>query len=343
MIGVGDRLADLDLGDAGERHDLSGGGLLDVGPLQPLERLETGHLVGLDRAVQLEEGDRAADPDRAAGDPADRHPPDVVVVVEIRDLELQRRPGVARRARDRREDGVEQGTDVLVGPFQLAPGVPQLARSVQVREVELLVGGPEVEHQLEHLVQHRVRAGVRPVHLVDHDDRTQAELQRLLEHEAGLRQRPLRRVDQEQDAVHHPEDPLDLASEVGVPRRVDDVDLDALVADRGVLRQDGDAALALQIVAVHDPLHEPLVRAEGAGLLQQPIHERRLAMVDVRDDRDVPDVAPADGMALHAASSDQRIDRASVAAAASDADCKRVDDPGVHCRDRNYSGIATRS
>jgi len=33
-----------------------------------------------------------------------------------------------------------------------------------------------------------------------------------------------------------------------------------------------------------------LVGAEGAGLLEQAVHERRLAVVHVRDDGDVPDV-----------------------------------------------------
>jgi hypothetical protein len=33
-----------------------------------------------------------------------------------------------------------------------------------------------------------------------------------------------------------------------------------------------------------------LVGAEGAGLFQETIHERGLAMVNVRDDRDVSDV-----------------------------------------------------
>jgi len=33
-----------------------------------------------------------------------------------------------------------------------------------------------------------------------------------------------------------------------------------------------------------------LVGAEGAGLLEQAVHERRLAVVNVRDDGDVPDM-----------------------------------------------------
>ena len=55
----------------------------------------------------------------------------------------------------------------------------------------------------------------------------------------------------------------------------------------GVLGQDGDAALALQLIAVHRPIGRPLVRAKDAGLLKHGIDERRLAVINVRDDRDV--------------------------------------------------------
>ncbi len=46
-------------------------------------------------------------------------------------------------------------------------------------------------------------------------------------------------------------------------------------------------ALAFDVVAVHRAFGDGLVVAEGAGLLQKLVHERGLAMVDVRDDGDV--------------------------------------------------------
>src|ERR1051325_5439334 len=67
-------------------------------------------------------------------------------------------------------------------------------------------------------------------------------------------------------------------------RRVDEV------ADGGVLRQDGDAALFLQVVGVHDALVHLLVGAYGAGLLEERVDERGRAVVDVGDDGDVADV-----------------------------------------------------
>ena len=69
-----------------------------------------------------------------------------------------------------------------------------------------------------------------------------------------------------------------------------------------VLGQDGDAALALDVVAVHHALGDFFVLAEGAALAQQLVHQRGLAMVDVGDDGDVADLLGHDrvsGSALH--------------------------------------------
>ena len=57
--------------------------------------------------------------------------------------------------------------------------------------------------------------------------------------------------------------------------------------DRGRLGENGDAALVFEIVGIHGALGDALVVAEGAGLLEQLVDERGLAMVDVRDDRDI--------------------------------------------------------
>jgi hypothetical protein len=87
--------------------------------------------------------------------------------------------------------------------------------------------------------------------------------------------------------IHHRQDALDLAAEIGVAGRVDDVDAGVLPVDRGRLGEDGDAALLFEVVGVHHALGDALVLAERAGLLEQLVDQRGLAMVDVRDDRDV--------------------------------------------------------
>ena len=148
----------------------------------------------------------------------------------------------------------------------------------------------QVQEELLDLVDHLRRAGVRPVDLVDHEDDGEPSLQRLPQHEPGLGERTLAGVDQQQHAVHHRQGSLDLAAEVRVPGRVDDVDLDPAVVHGGVLRQDRDALLTFEVHRVHDALRDVLVLAERAGLPQHRVDQGRLAVVDVSDDRDVAQV-----------------------------------------------------
>ena len=61
----------------------------------------------------------------------------------------------------------------------------------------------------------------------------------------------------------------------------------SLIVDGGVLGQNRDAALALELVAVHRALGDALVGAERAALVQQRVDQRGLAVVDVGDDGDV--------------------------------------------------------
>ena len=114
--------------------------------------------------------------------------------------------------------------------------------------------------------------------------------QRLHQHVAGLRQRAFAGVHQQHDAVDNLERALDFAAEIAVAGRVDDVDLDVVIADAGGLGENGDAALALQIVRVHHALGDCFVVAENAALPEHGVDQRGLAVIDVRDDGDIANV-----------------------------------------------------
>jgi len=68
-----------------------------------------------------------------------------------------------------------------------------------------------------------------------------------------------------------------------VTRRIDDVDPHTLVGDGGVLGQDGDPALPLKRVGVHDQLTNLLVGAEDLALFQQSVDQSGFAMINVCD------------------------------------------------------------
>ncbi len=151
----------------------------------------------------------------------------------------------------------------------------------------MVVGRVERGEQVEHFVDDFARPRVVLVDLVDADDRPEPDLQSLADHELGLRHRALGGVDQHDRAVDHREDALDLAAEVGVAGRVDDVDAMLLPHHRGRFGQNGDAALFFEVVGIHHALGDALVLSEGAGLLEKTVDEGGFAVVDVGDDGDV--------------------------------------------------------
>ena len=72
--------------------------------------------------------------------------------------------------------------------------------------------------------------------------------------------------------------------------RINDVDPGAFPFNRRTLGKDGDPALAFDVVAVHRPFGDGFVVAVDAGLLEQFVNKCCLAVVNVRDDRDIADI-----------------------------------------------------
>jgi hypothetical protein len=160
-------------------------------------------------------------------------------------------------------------------------------------EIELFVIGIEAHEQVEHFVQHFLRAAVGTVDLVDDDDRLEAQRQRLAGDELGLRHRPFGAVDQQDHPVDHAENAFHLGAEVGVAGGVDDVDAGGIAAafrrpfDAGALGENGDPAFLFEIARIHRAFFHPLVVAESAGLAEKLVHQRGFAVVNVGDDRDI--------------------------------------------------------
>jgi hypothetical protein len=73
------------------------------------------------------------------------------------------------------------------------------------------------------------------VELVDDDDDGSLRFSAFLQDEPCLWHRPFRGIDEKETPSAHFEDPLHLASEIGMPRGVDDIDEKVLVRKRAVL------------------------------------------------------------------------------------------------------------
>ena len=220
--------------------------------------------------------------DAADGDPAHE-----VVVVDGADQHLEGLVHICLRGGDILQNGLKQGLEVRARHVGGVGGGAVAAGAEQHGGIQLFRGGIQVHQQLQHLIPHLVDPLVGPVDLVDHHNDPVAQLQGLGEHEAGLGHGALGGVHQQDDAVDHLQDALHLAAEVGVARGIHAVDLGVLRPDGGVLCQDGDAPLPLQVAGVHDPVHHLLILPVDAALLQHLVHQRGFAVVDVGDDGDI--------------------------------------------------------
>ena len=163
----------------------------------------------------------------------------------------------------------------------------RLRVGVQHRKIELVFRRVQIDEEVVNLIQHRRRPRVRSIDFIQHDNRRQLRRQRLLQHVTRLRQRPFARVHQQQHSVHHAQRAFHFSAEIAVPRRVHDIDFRVVIRHCGVFRQNRDSALALQVVRVHHAFHQMSVRAENSALPQHGVHQRRLAVVHVRDNGDV--------------------------------------------------------
>ena len=211
--------------EPGQGDDLARPGLVGRDAVERLGDVELRRPRGLDRAVGAAPRDRRALAEDSVADPQQREPADVRACVEVRDERLERVPGVVARRRDRLEERVEQRLQVGRQLVRGEPGTPGAGVCVDDRELDLRLVGVEVEKELVDLVDDLFRPRVRPVDLVDDEHDRELLVERLAEHEPRLGKRPLRGVDEQEDAVDHRQRTLDLAAEIGVPGRVDDVDL----------------------------------------------------------------------------------------------------------------------
>jgi hypothetical protein len=142
-----------------------------------------------------------------------------------------------------------------------------------------------------------LRLRAREVDLVEHRDDLQFGLEREVEVGERLGLDALRGVDQQDRSLARLEAAAHLVREVDVAGGVDevqDVRRTGVVTGGLVERQsyglalDGDAALALDVHAV-EVLRTHVTPVDDAGVLEHPVGEGGLAVVDVRDDAEVAD------------------------------------------------------
>ena len=162
------------------------------------------------------------------------------------------------------------------------------ARTENNGAVELFLGRVKVEQKLQNLVHNLVVACVGAVGFVHNDNNLVTKLQRFLKNEARLRHRTLEAVHEQQNAVYHLQNTLNLSRKIRVSGSIDNINFHAVVHTGRVLRENCNSALALKVVVVHNAVVHNLIVAKRAALLQHLVYERCFSVVNMRDYRDIP-------------------------------------------------------
>ena len=235
-------------------------------------------------------------------DPAQREASEIRRGVQIGDVCLQCRSRDVAGRRDVPQDGGKQRGEIgTVGHLAIGRGGQRratgLGRGIDHWEVESIcvVVVQQVQEEFIGFLHYLGDAGIVTIDLVHHQNDRQLLCQGLAEHEASLGKRALRGVHKQQYPVDHLQAALNLATEVRVTGRVNDVDGDSRTIRQpvpygGVLGEDGDAFFPLQVHRVQHPFLDSLTGTKRPGLPEHRVDQRRLAVVDVRDDRYVPQI-----------------------------------------------------
>ena len=280
-----DRISDMQIRDTGNRYDGTDGSGLYIHLIQAVKLIELAdfYFIFFGRIVVVYDNHILVDGDSTAVDLSDTDPADILIVVDRADQHLRRAVLITFRSRDVVQNCLKERNHVLWLIIQVAGRVAALCGSKDERAVELLVGGVQIDEQLQYLVDDLIRTCLRTVDFIDTYDDRQIQLQRLAQHKFGLRHSALKCVDHKDYAIYHFQDTFYLAAEICVARCVDDVDFCILIKYCCIFGKNRDTSFALQIIRIHDALRDLLIGTENAALLQQLIDQRRLAVVDMRD------------------------------------------------------------
>ncbi len=241
-------------------------------------RREEADVVDLGLGAGLHRLDRLALREYAVDDADVRDHAAVLIELGVEDQRPRRRVGVSIGRRHARDQLVEHVGHALT---RLGADPPDAVRGLA--------------EQLRDLLGHPLGLRAGQVDLVQARDQLEPGLDSQVRVGDRLRLDPLRGVHDQQRALARGQAAGHLVGEVDVTGRVDQVQLIRLPVVRGLvehshrLRLDRDPALALEVHRVEQlRAHRP--RIDRVRELEDPVGQRRLAMVDVGDDREVADV-----------------------------------------------------
>ena len=273
----GDRVADAGVADlldrGGEKAELPGSQHIRVQHFRgehpdPVDRVDGAGLHHLDPVALAQHAVDDADQNDDA---------EIGVIPAVDQHRLQGRVALARRGRQALHDRLQH----ILDPE------PRLRRDQH--------GAGRVDpDDILDLLGHPLRLGGGQVDLVEDRHDLVIRVDRLIDIRQRLRLDPLRGIDDQQRAFDRAHRARDLVGEVHMAGGVDQVQrvflpVLGLVDQPDGLRLDRDPALALDVHTVKQLLLH-LTLGHRAGVLDQPVGQRRFPVVDMRDDGEIADV-----------------------------------------------------
>ena len=286
-VQVGDSVTDLEAVDSNHRANVSATDLLDIGLAKTVEDHQLLDFMLLNNIIPLAKAHLLPGVEDSPRDLTDGDPADIRGIFKGSDLHLD---GSLNHlgSRNHLKDSVQQRSDVRGWSSPVLRHPALLGASEYGLEIELLVIGVQGAHQVEDLLLHLVRTAVRLVHLIDHHYRLLAKLESFVKHETGLGHATFERVHKKQHTVGHIQHPFNLTTEIAMAWSVYNVDFNAFICDGHILGENGYTSFPLDVIVVEDELSEVLRLTHQVCLVDHPVHERRLAVVDMRDERYIP-------------------------------------------------------
>ena len=226
----------------------------------------------------------------APGNTADGHFAQVIICFQRGHHDLQTAVGIHVGAGAVLQDCIKEGSQVLAFIVHMELGNAVSGRAVNEREIELFIIRFQFDKQVQDFAFHIGNALVRTVDFIDDDDWFQLMFQCLAENVLRLGHWAFMGIYQQENAIYHVEDTFYFAAEICMPWGINDIDFHAVVHDRGIFCQNGNASFPFNRVGVHDTFCHFLVISENMALFQHGIHKSRLAMVDMGDNGNVTDI-----------------------------------------------------
>ena len=201
---------------------------IHIGLAQALEHHQLLDFLLLDHIIALAQTHLRAGLEGPAGNLAHGYPAHIGGEFQRRNEKLGRALDHLRSRYDF-EYSIEQRSDVSAGLFPVQRHPALLCRAINGSEIELVVRGVEIAHQIENFFLNLVGTAVGLIDLVDYDHGLLPHLKGFLKHETGLGHTAFKGVHKQQNTVRHIQHPLHFASEIAMARSIYNIDFDSFV------------------------------------------------------------------------------------------------------------------